>query len=175
MDSCWFTSMAGLHIMITGLCHQRPTFIPLVGLISVVTSIHSTRKSCRLQKVKASVVMLMFILLTNRSWLIWQMAFRTYASINCLWTDTWDLKLIAARCSDLCCNEAQFNCCNCVSGYTKEFTWDTYLVEVSNIPAPYELFTWVCWFSAQFVSTKSVNSWVIPISITSHTCRLCWL
>ena len=30
------------------------------------------------------------------------------------------------------------------AGYQKKFTWDTYLVDVSNIPAPYELFTSVC-------------------------------
>ena len=35
-----------------------------------------------------------------------------------------------------------------MAGYQKEFTWDTYLVDedvlVANIPAPYELFTSVC-------------------------------
>jgi len=33
-----------------------------------------------------------------------------------------------------------------MAGYNKEFTWDTYLMDVANIPAPYELFTSVCFF-----------------------------
>jgi len=33
--------------------------------------------------------------------------------------------------------------CDFTAGYATAFTWDTYLVEVANIPAPYELFTLV--------------------------------
>jgi len=39
--------------------------------------------------------------------------------------------------------------CYFTAGYTyqKDFTWDAYLIEVANnIPAPYELFTSVCFF-----------------------------
>ena len=37
-------------------------------------------------------------------------------------------------------------CIDCIADYQKKFTWDTYLVDVSNIPAPYELFTSVGFF-----------------------------
>jgi len=38
-----------------------------------------------------------------------------------------------------------------MTGYQKEFTWDTYLVEVANIPAPYELFTSVCFLCSLYM------------------------
>ena len=46
-----------------------------------------------------------------------------------------------------------------MAGYQKQFTWDTYLVDVANIPAPYELFTSVCFiFKSIYYHIKDVQN-----------------
>ena len=45
----------------------------------------------------------------------------------------------------------------CLAGYTKEFHWDTYLVDVANVPAPYRLFTSVCKDKPAINSTESTS------------------